>query len=51
MRPACTPSSSLPPSLERDSPLPYAEGQGDYDPLELIELQKRLSDIALTMGR
>jgi diguanylate cyclase (GGDEF) domain len=36
---------------EADSPLPYASGQGDYDPLALIELQRRLSAIALDMDK
>jgi diguanylate cyclase (GGDEF)-like protein len=51
MRPACSSNSSLISTLERASPLPYAEGQGDYDPLELIELQKKLSDIAFDMAK
>lgn len=51
MRPACSSSPSLTSTLERDSPLPYAKGQGDYDPLELIALQNRLSDIAFDMEK
>jgi diguanylate cyclase (GGDEF)-like protein len=45
------PSALASADAEKDSPLPYAEGQGDYDPLELIELQKRLSDIAFDMDK
>jgi diguanylate cyclase (GGDEF)-like protein len=38
-------------AIEVESPLPYAEGQGDYDPLALVELELKLSDIAFDMDR
>jgi diguanylate cyclase (GGDEF)-like protein len=37
--------------IDGESPLPYAEGQGDYDPLALVELERKLSDIAFDMER
>lgn len=51
MRSTSSSSPSRTPTLDRDSHLPYAEGQGDYDPLELIALQNRLSDIAFDTGK
>lgn len=51
MRSACSPVPAPKVEPDSESPLPYAEGQGDYDPLALIELQSRLSAVALDMGR